>query len=96
MSPITIIISIMQTIAGAISAAGGNMTKVAELSGCLNLAGVLAARWTEGNEDLKLLDEQLKKAVAEDRGLTAAERAAWLSRDDLATDLAKHWLEEHS
>lgn len=96
MNPIAIIVSIVQTIANALAANGANPTKVAEYSGYLNLAGVLVARWTEGNEDLKVLDEQLKNAVAEDRGLTAEERAAWRNRDDLATDLARHWLEDHS
>lgn len=96
MNPLSIIVSIVQTIAGALVANGGNPTKVAEYSGYLNLAGVLVARFTEGNTDLQVLDEQLKAAVAEDRGLTAEERAAWRSRDDLATDLARHWLEDHS
>lgn len=96
MNPLSLIVSIMQTIADALVANGGNQAKVAEYSGYLNLAGVLVARFTEGNEDLKVLDEQLKAAVAEDRGLTDDERAAWRSRDDLATDLAKHWLEDHS
>jgi hypothetical protein len=96
MNPLLIIVSIAQTIAQALGQNGGNPAKVAEYAGYLNLAGVLVARWTEGNEDLKLLDEQLKNAVAEDRGLTAEERAAWRSRDDLATDVAREWLEDHA
>jgi hypothetical protein len=97
MNPILTIVSIVQTIASALTANGSNPTKVAEYSGYLNLAGILVARWTEGNEDLKVLDEQLKEAVADgNRGLTAEQRAAWRSRDDLATDIAQHWLEEHS
>lgn len=97
MNPITLIVSIVQTIASALVANGGNPSKVAEYSGYLNLAGVLAARFTEGNTDLQVLDEQLKEAVADgNRGLTAEQRAAWRSRDDLATDVARAWLEEHS
>lgn len=96
MNPILTIVSIMQTIASALAANGSNPTKVAEYTGYLNLAGVLVARWTEGNEDLKVLDEQLKEAVANDRGLTAEQREAWKARDDLATDVAREWLESHS
>ena len=96
MNPILTIVSIVQTIASALTANGSNPTKVAEYTGYLNLAGVLVARWTEGNEDLKVLDEQLKEAVAADRGLTEEQRAAWRSRDDLATDVAREWLEGHS
>lgn len=95
MNPLTIILSIAQTIAGALLQNKTNPGKVAELTGYLNLASVLAARWTAGNADLKLLDDQLKVAVAEGRGLTAEERAAWRSRDDLATDVAREWLEAH-
>ncbi len=96
MNPILTIVSIVQTIASALAANGSNPTKVAEYSGYLNLAGVLVARWTEGNEDLKVLDEQLKEAVAADRGLTDEQREAWKARDDLATDVAREWLEVHS
>jgi hypothetical protein len=96
MNPILTIVSIVQTIANALAMNGGNPTKVAQYSGYLNLAGVLVARWTEGNEDLKLLDEQLKEAVAADRGLTDEQRDAWKARDDLATDVAREWLEAHS
>jgi hypothetical protein len=96
MNPIALIVSIVQTIAGALAANGSNPSKVAEYSGYLNLAGVLVARWTEGNEDLKVLDEQLKEAVAANRGLTDEQREAWKARDDLATDVAREWLEAHS
>lgn len=95
MNPLALIISILQTVAGAVLQNKGNPSKVAEYTGYLNLAGVLAARWTEGNTDLQVLNDQLKTAVAEDRGLTAEERAAWRSRDDLATDVARDWLAEH-
>jgi hypothetical protein len=96
MNPILTIVSIVQTIANALAMNGTNPTKVAQYSGYLNLAGVLVARWTEGNEDLKVLDEQLKEAVAADRGLTDEQRDAWKARDDLATDVAREWLEAHS
>lgn len=96
MNPLLIIVSIAQTIATALGQNGANPSKVAEYAGYLNLAGVLVARWTEGNTDLQLLDEQLKEAVAAGRGLTAEQREAWKSRDDLATDVAREWLEEHS
>jgi hypothetical protein len=96
MNPLAIVVSIVQTIANALAANGGNPSKVAEYSGYLNLAGVLVARWTEGNVDLELLDQQLKAAVAAGRGLTDEERAEWLRRDDLATDVARNWLEAHS
>lgn len=96
MNPILTIVSIMQTIASVLTANSSNPNKVAEYTGYLNLAGVLVARWTEGNEDLKLLDEQLKEAVANDRGLTSEQREAWKSRDDLATEIAREWLESHS
>jgi hypothetical protein len=96
MNPLLIIVSIAQTIATALGQNGGNPSKVAEYAGYLNLAGVLVARWTEGNEDLKVLDEQLKEAVAAGRGLTAEQREAWKARDDLATDVAREWLEDHS
>lgn len=96
MNPIGLIVSIVQTIATALAANGSNPSKVAEYTGYLNLAGVLVARWTEGNEDLKVLDDQLKEAVANDRGLTAEQREAWKARDDLATDVAREWLEAHS
>ena len=96
MNPLMIIVSIVQTIATALGQNGANPSKVAEYSGYLNLAGVLVARWTEGNEDLKVLDEQLKEAVAADRGLTPEQREAWKARDDLATDVAREWLEAHS
>lgn len=95
MNPLSLIISIAQTVAGALLANKTSPSKVAELTGYLNLAGVLAARWTEGNTDLHLLDDQLKVAVAEGRGLTTEQRAAWRSRDDLATYVAREWLEEH-
>jgi hypothetical protein len=96
MNPLLLIVSIAQTIATALGQNTGNPSKVAEYSGYLNLAGVLVARWTEGNEDLKVLDEQLKEAVAAGRGLTAEQREAWKARDDLATDVAREWLEAHS
>lgn len=95
MNPLLLVVSIVQTIGNALLANKSDPTKVAEFSGYLNLAGVLAARWTEGNVDLQLLDDQLKVAVAEDRGLTAEQRAAWRSRDDLATDVARDWLADH-
>lgn len=96
MNPLAIIISIAQTVAQALLANKANPGKVAEYTGYLNLASVLAARWTEGNADLKALDDQLKEAVADgNRGLTPEQRAAWRSRDDLATDVAREWLEEH-
>lgn len=96
MNQLLTIVSIMQTIAQALGASGGNAAKVAEYSGYLNLAGVLVARWTEGNQDLQVLDAQLKEAVAADRGLTEEQREAWKARDDLATDVAREWLEGHS
>lgn len=96
MNPLLIFVSIAKTIAGALVANGANSSKVAEYSGYLNLAGVLAARWTEGDADLRVLDEQLKEAVAANRGLTPEQRSAWRSRDDLATDVAREWLEQHS
>lgn len=95
MNPLALIISILQTVAGAMWQNKANPSKVAEYTGYLNLAGVLAARWTEGNTDLQVLNDQLKTAVAEDRGLTNEERAAWRSRDDLATEVAQEWLAEH-
>lgn len=95
MNPLAIVISIAQTLAAALLQNRTNPSKVAEYTGYLNLAGVLAARWTEGNTDLQVLDDQLKVAVAEGRGLSAEERAAWRSRDDLATDVARQWLEDH-
>lgn len=95
MNPVSIVISILQTLAAAIFANRTDSSKVAEYTGYLNLAGVLAARWHEGNTDLQLLDDQLKQAVSEGRGLTPEQRAVWRSRDDLATDVAREWLEEH-
>lgn len=95
MNPLLLIVSIVQTLGSALLANKSNPAKVAEYTGYLNLAGVLAARFTEGNADLKVLDEQLKIAVAEGRGLTPEERAAWRERDDLATDVARDWLAEH-
>ena len=95
MTQLAILISIAQTLASALLQNRANPSKVAEYTGYLNLAGVLAARWTEGNTDLQLLDDQLKVAVAEGRGLTAEQRAVWRSRDDLATEVARDWLEDH-
>lgn len=95
MNPLLLIVSIVQTVGTALLQNKTNPTKVAEYTGYLNLAGVLAARFTEGNTDLSLLDQQLKAAVAEGRGLTTEERATWRARDDLATDVARQWLEDH-
>lgn len=96
MNPISIFISIAQTIAAALLANREHPGKIAEYAGYLNLAGVLADRWTTGNTDLAVLDEQLRHAVADgNRGLTAEQRAAWRERDDLPTDVARVWLEEH-
>ncbi len=96
MNPLTLIISIAQTIAQALLANKANPGRVAEYTGYLNLASVLAARFTEGNTDLIVLNDQLKEAVAADRGLTDEQRTAWRARDDLATDIAREWLETHS
>ena len=96
MNPLALIISIAQTLAQALLVNKGNPSKVAEYTGYLNLASVLAARFTEGNTDLIVLNDQLKEAVAENRGLTDDQRAVWRARDDLATDIAREWLETHS
>jgi hypothetical protein len=95
MNPLLLIVSIAQTLAGALLQNRTNPSKVAEYTGYLNLAGALAQRWTEGNTDLQMLDDQLKVAVSEGRGLTTEERAVWRARDDLATDVARDWLEDH-
>lgn len=95
MNALTLVISIAQTLAGAFLQNRNDPGKVAEYAGYLNLARVLADRFTEGNNDLRVLDDQLKRAVAENRGLTPEERKGWRDRDDLATDVAREWLADH-
>lgn len=95
MNPLLILVSIAQSIATALAQTPGNSAKVAEFAGYLNLATVLAARFTAGNRDLQSLDDQLKEGIPQGRGLTPEQRAAWRARDDLATDVAREWLADH-
>jgi hypothetical protein len=95
MNPLLILVSIAQSVASALSQSPGNSAKVTEFAGYLNLATALAGRFVAGSTDLKVLDDQLKVAVSQGRGLTAEERATWRQRDDLATDVAREWLAEH-
>lgn len=95
MNPLLIFVSIAKSIGTALAQNPGNAGKVAEFAGYLNLATALANRFTAGNADLQILDDQLKAAVSEGRGLTPEERAAWRARDDLATEVARTWLAEH-
>ncbi len=95
MNAFQLLLSIAQSIAQALAVNKANPKKVAEFTGYLNLATSLATAWSEGNNDLNVLDEQLKEAVAERRGLTSDQRAGWRARDDLATEVARVWLAEH-
>jgi hypothetical protein len=95
MNPLLIYVSIAQSIASALFANRGDPTKVAEWTGYLNLATSLVTRWTAGNTAIKELDDQLKDAVAANRGLTPEQRAAWRSRADLAVGEAEQWLADH-
>lgn len=95
MNSLFILVSIAQSVASALLQNKGDPGKIAEWSGYLNLAAALAARVAASNTDLRLLDEQLQAAVAAGRGLTAAERAVWRARDDIATDVARKWLVDH-
>jgi hypothetical protein len=95
MNPLLIYVSIAQSIASALFANRGDPAKVAEWTGYLNLANALVSRWTEGNADLQELDNQLREAVAQNRGLTPEQRASWRSRADLAVEVAQQWLADH-
>jgi hypothetical protein len=95
MNAFTLLVSIAQSIAVALSQNPGNPAKVIEWTGYLNLATALATRFAAGDTDLQVLDDQLKQAVIEGRGLTPEERSAWRARDDLATEVARVWLAEH-
>ena len=95
MNPLLILVSIAQSVATALSQEPGNSAKVQEFTGYLNLASALAARFVAGSTELQVLDDQLKAAVAEGRGLTPSERIAWRERDDIATEIAREWLAEH-
>lgn len=90
-----LLMSIAQSVAQALTVNQADPKKVAEFTGYLNLATSLASAWSEGNRDLAELDDQLKEAVAVNRGLTTEQRAAWRARDDLATEVARVWLAEH-
>jgi hypothetical protein len=95
MNPLLIYVSIAQSVASALFANRGDPAKVAEWTGYLNLATSLITRWKQGDTDAQELDDQLKEAVAADRGLTAEQRAAWRSRADLAVEVAAQWLVDH-
>jgi hypothetical protein len=95
MNPLTIYLSIAQSIATGLLQGRADPRKVTEWTGYLNLASALAAAFTRGNTDLVTLDRQLSEAVAAGRGLTAEERAVWRGRDDIATEVATVWLAEH-
>jgi hypothetical protein len=95
MNPLMIYMSIASSIANAILQNKSNPAKVTEWSGYLNLATALAARWTAGDQDLVLLDDQLKVAVSAGRGLTDEQRLVWRQRDDIATEVATKWLADH-
>jgi hypothetical protein len=95
MNVLLLYVSIAQSIANALLQNRGDPTKVAEWTGYLSLATSLVTRWTEGNTDLKVLDEQLKEAVPLGRGLTPEQRAFWRARADLSVDVAAQWLADH-
>lgn len=95
MNPLLIYVSIAQSIASALLQNRGDPSKVAEWTGYLSLASSLVTRWTAGNTAIKELDDQLKEAVAANRGLTPEQRAAWRSRADLAVGEAEQWLSDH-
>jgi hypothetical protein len=95
MNPLLILVSIAQSVATALAQNPGSSIKVTEFAGYLNLATVLAARFSAGSQDLKTLDDQLKEGVPQGRGLTSEQRTAWRERSDLATDVAREWLAEH-
>lgn len=95
MNPLFIYASIAQSIATALLQNRSDPAKVSEFTGYLNLATALAGAFMEGNSDLLALDEQLKAAVAEGRGLTPEQRAEWRKRDDVSTEIARQWLADH-
>ena len=95
MNPLLIYMSIASSVANAILQNRSDPDKVTEWTGYLNLATAIAARWQEGDQDLVLLDDQLKDAVEYGRGLTPEQRAIWRARDDIATEVATQWLADH-
>jgi hypothetical protein len=79
----------------AILANSGNQAKVNQLAGYLGLANSLFIRFVNSNTDMTDLDNQIKEAIAANRGLTDAQVAAWKSRDDLTDVAAAKWLKDH-
>jgi hypothetical protein len=92
---IKIYLSIAQQIATAILQNKSDPDKVTEWVGYMNLATALAGGYQAGSEDLATLDDQIREAASEGRGLTPEQRAAWRARDDIATDVARKWLADH-
>ncbi len=80
-----ILASIGRTVATVLLGGDIGGDKVREWAGYLNLASTIAGTVGIGSADVQLLDDQLKAAAAEGRGLLPAEREAWRARSDAAS-----------
>jgi hypothetical protein len=95
MESFTLLASIIRSVATLLAnpaLAGGD---TAEWATYLSLAGLLAERGASGLSDLRMLDEQLVRAVAANRGLLPEERAGWKAASDAYSAELAAWLKDH-
>lgn len=90
------LLSIARTVAGALLQPGLGGQNAASWAGYLNLAASIAERTLAGSSDMKLLDSQLKEAIAAGRGgLTPEQLGQWRAQADVAVSGLKDWLASH-
>jgi hypothetical protein len=95
MDSLLLLASIVRSVALALTNPVVAGDDTAEWARYLTFAGLLAERGSAGLADLKLLDDQLRRAVDANRGLLPEERAAWkVASDGYSAELSE-WLKGH-
>jgi putative cofactor-binding repeat protein len=95
MESFLLLASIVRSVSVALANPAIAGSDTAEWARYLNFAGLLAERGSAGLSDLRVLDEQLRRAVEADRGLLQEERDAWKAASDGYSDELAEWLKAH-